>query len=126
MAEKVDVIMIEYYRAEPESQYELMKDIIALQDSLEKEQHEGYNPNFMYAISYARLGLAAEKIRKAGEAAEYIHLATIHWQKRREWNYEYQTMLPVTPSPRYEDARSEIENLVIELDRELAKSTNEN
>ena len=124
--ESIDLLITDYYRSGPEDRYNLMLKIIEIQDSAGDEIRRKHNPNFMYALSYGRLSKAARELGREDEAEYYLNLATKFWQKRLDWNYEYQTMLPITPSPSDETAKQEVQNLVVELDRELAKSIFEN
>jgi len=75
---------------------------------------------------YARASLAADAMGLEAEAREYRRLAVWAWIKRKTWNYAYQQMMAITPSPDFEEAESELFTYITRVDQAVReKDTHE-
>ena len=108
-----------YYFGDYPSRLSAAKDLIRVMDATDPKTWKHMNRGYYAGQAYGRASLAAERMGAKAEAAEYRRQAVLAWQKRKDWNYAYQEMLPITPSLDFASAESELFTLIERMDHEV-------
>jgi hypothetical protein len=97
-----------YFEGSPKEQLAAMQEIERLTKNVHSAMWKAMDQGTYESWIYGRASLAAERAGLPEVARSYRMKAVQQYQRRKTWNDIYQAMLPVTPSPTYEDAEREL------------------
>jgi len=106
-----------YYFSNPSGRYEAAKKLVGITKNADPRVWQYMDWGIYNAEIYGRACLAAEAIGRKSEAEEFRRLAVLAWIKRKTWNYAYQKMMPITPSPDFEKAEPELFTYITRMDQ---------
>ncbi len=106
-----------YYFKDRSTQFTAAKELVRLTEAADPKVWQYMDWGTYNAEVYARASLAADAMGLKAEGCEYRRLAVWAWIKRKAWNYAYQQMLAITPSPDFEEAESELFTYITRVDQ---------
>jgi hypothetical protein len=115
-----------YYFSDPASQLSAAKDLIHLMNEANPKTWEYMDWGFYAGQVYGRASLAAELTGAIPDAVLFRRQAVLAWQKKKQWNYAYQAMLPITPSLDFKPAEAELFGLIGRMDQGIRDDAKKN
>jgi hypothetical protein len=110
-----------YFEGKPKEQFAAMQEVERLTQEVNPAMWKAMDQGTYEAWIYGRAALAAERAGLEEEARKYRTKAVWQYRRHKTWNYAYQKMLPVTPTPSAEDAERELFAGIAAMDEVIRK-----